>query len=599
VKDQRGVVYLEMLIGFVPVFMFFYGTLQVADASVAHLVVEHAATAAARAAVVVLPDDGAYYEDAENALVDQNRAYRQSDVERSADTILAANPRLDLSYANVRLDKPAYADRELVTAQVSAPYHCLVKMFCPTGLVISASAQLVYQGARYKYEPSTGWASSAASRALSREGEKKKRDEEEQKRRDDRPNTTDSRDDGHDKGDKRPDDRTPDDDKNSKRSIDDLRSALPKRLRDVPITRDPSLEGSTVRVHYTRDERGVITGIEVRVGRDADTRHIADHVATIRVMQRYQGASGKARALVQRFTSWLTGHPNAGPGTLAWETRREIEKLTGIVDERARQLEDPSLTKEQRAELEREVASYEKQLADYEAALGKITQEPGRGFVAADDTHGRSPAVTAADRKVADDLDKELRDFRNTQLKPEFDPNGKRQGTAAVGRSTIPGLDQALRGGSPNVGGTHTTAPRILENDGSPRSRFDAEVDVVNRFLADVEPAIQKMVDAELAQMKQPRSQEEREILREEVRKSLLEGQTLYIHVEQPPCSSCKAGERLGPGFPDSQGVLAKFAEQYPGLRIVVTARAPDGSIDTSLIVGADGQRAGKAPPKP
>lgn len=353
-----------MLIGFLPVFMFFLGTLQVADTSIAHLVVEHAATAAARAAVVVLPDDGAYYDDEENAHVDEFFEARQSDVERAADTILRANPRLDGSFANVSLGKPQdsakYQEREIVTANVTAPYHCLVAVFCPGGLTIAASAQLVYQGAHYIYEPSTGWASNAINHGI--DNIKKKVGEYREKKQDEQQN-----------GKKPGDEAKP----------DDLRKALPPKLRDVPIEIDPSLAGSTVQVHYTHDDKGRITGIEVHAGPDATARHIQDHVPTIKTMQRYQGVAGKARALAQRFKSWLTGNPNAGPGTLAWETHREVEKLTGIIESRAKQLEDPNLTDAQRSELESELTAYEKQLAQHEKRLDEITNEPGRGYVAA------------------------------------------------------------------------------------------------------------------------------------------------------------------------------------------------------------------------
>jgi hypothetical protein len=407
VKNQRGVVYLEMLIGFLPVFMFFLGTLQVADASVAHLVVEHAATTAARAAVVVLPDDGAYYEDEDNTIVDEFRDYRQSDVERAADTILAANGRLDRNFTNVALDKPKYEERELVTAQVTAPYHCLVRVFCPGGLTISANAQLVYQGAKYKYEPSTGWASSAANRGL--DNLRGNKAEPGKKNADEDPNATKPDDDTTKPDDDttKPDDDTtkPDDDAtkaddDATRRAEELQKSLPRNLRDTPVVVDPELDGTTVQVRYTHNDKGVITGVEIHVGPDAGPRHIQDHVPTVRAMRRYQGVAGRARALVQRFTSWLTGNPKAGPGTLAWETKREVEKLTGIIENRQKQLEDPNLTPEKRKERENELDSYEKQLAQHEKVLEEITNDPGRGYVAAN-SEGQVGREVAAEKYPA------------------------------------------------------------------------------------------------------------------------------------------------------------------------------------------------------
>ncbi|MBW2460473.1 MAG: pilus assembly protein [Deltaproteobacteria bacterium] len=64
-KDTSGVVYVEFLIAFMPFLVMFLGMVQVALYLTANLVVRHAATTAARAAVVVLPDDPQYYDNAE------------------------------------------------------------------------------------------------------------------------------------------------------------------------------------------------------------------------------------------------------------------------------------------------------------------------------------------------------------------------------------------------------------------------------------------------------------------------------------------------------------------------------------------------------
>jgi hypothetical protein len=487
VKNQRGVVYLEMLIGFLPVFMFFLGTLQVADMSAAHLVVEHAATTAARAAVVVLPDDGAYYEDEDNALVDQFKDYRQSDVERAADTILAANPRLDATAVNVALDKPAYQEREVLTANLTVPYRCLVAVFCPGGLTITSSAQLIYQGAKYIYEPSTGWASSAANKGLdnikNKVAENKNKEEEpgdgddekpddgndtDDKQQDDGEKQDDNEKQGDDEktGDDKPDDQqgkdnadeqkpkpdTDDDPTNdaaNQKKVDDLKKGLPPKLRDVPIKIDPDLKGSEVRVEYTHDDEGRITGVEIHAGPDAKPRHIADHAATVKAMKKYQGVAGKARALVDKFKSWLTGNPNAGPGTLAWETKKEVEKLAGIVEDRAKRLEDPNLTDAERRELEHELAAYEKQLADYEKQLKEITDEPGRGYVAA-----RDPGETA--RKALEDKINEQRtkDGKDPIKVPDA-PEGyhwtTRNGKPTLARNPNTSSDQPEREFDPNA----------------------------------------------------------------------------------------------------------------------------------------------------
>ena len=55
--DQRGVIFVEFLIAFVPLWAFFLCVVQLAFIARADLMVRHAADSAARSAVVVLPDD--------------------------------------------------------------------------------------------------------------------------------------------------------------------------------------------------------------------------------------------------------------------------------------------------------------------------------------------------------------------------------------------------------------------------------------------------------------------------------------------------------------------------------------------------------------
>lgn len=60
-KEVRGAVYVEFLLVFMPVFLLFLAVVQLGFVYAARLVVQHAATRAARAAVVVLDDDPARY----------------------------------------------------------------------------------------------------------------------------------------------------------------------------------------------------------------------------------------------------------------------------------------------------------------------------------------------------------------------------------------------------------------------------------------------------------------------------------------------------------------------------------------------------------
>ena len=71
--DQHGVVFLEFLITFVPIWTFSLCLFQLAMISQADLVVRHAADAAARSASVVLPDDPSEYGGEPVMSVDRNR----------------------------------------------------------------------------------------------------------------------------------------------------------------------------------------------------------------------------------------------------------------------------------------------------------------------------------------------------------------------------------------------------------------------------------------------------------------------------------------------------------------------------------------------
>ena len=62
-RDARGAVFVEQLIAFLPVMFFFLAAWQLMELCAGDLLVKRAASAAARAAVVVLPDDPMFYGD--------------------------------------------------------------------------------------------------------------------------------------------------------------------------------------------------------------------------------------------------------------------------------------------------------------------------------------------------------------------------------------------------------------------------------------------------------------------------------------------------------------------------------------------------------
>jgi hypothetical protein len=77
-----GAVYVEFLIAFIPFFVMVLGMIQSALLYTGHLVVQHSATTAARAAIVVLPDDPRLYDGAPvNTLAEGSSSGRESPVD--------------------------------------------------------------------------------------------------------------------------------------------------------------------------------------------------------------------------------------------------------------------------------------------------------------------------------------------------------------------------------------------------------------------------------------------------------------------------------------------------------------------------------------
>ena len=87
--DQRGVIFVEFLIAFVPLWAFFLCIVQLAFVARADLMVRHAADSAARSAVVVLPDDPNEYGGEPEMSVGRNPV-TESDIGRALDRVGSA-----------------------------------------------------------------------------------------------------------------------------------------------------------------------------------------------------------------------------------------------------------------------------------------------------------------------------------------------------------------------------------------------------------------------------------------------------------------------------------------------------------------------------
>jgi Flp pilus assembly protein TadG len=107
VRDARGAVYVEFLLVFLPVFLLFLCILELGFLYTGRLVAQHAATRAARAAVVILDDDPAFYGGEVRNRVDINGStMTESAVERFMDGAGfgggAARPRGAMRFRDIR-----------------------------------------------------------------------------------------------------------------------------------------------------------------------------------------------------------------------------------------------------------------------------------------------------------------------------------------------------------------------------------------------------------------------------------------------------------------------------------------------------------------
>ena len=149
-QANEGAVFVETLIAYLPIMFFFMATWQLAELCAAHLIVERSASAAARAASVVLPDDPFYYG---GAGINAYEGARKSDVELAAKMVLAAAPQIS---DDPVISVSGNSGNGPLKANVVANFHCFAgwaSIVCGGGGVrkLSAEAEAAYQSAKYQY----------------------------------------------------------------------------------------------------------------------------------------------------------------------------------------------------------------------------------------------------------------------------------------------------------------------------------------------------------------------------------------------------------------------------------------------------------------
>ena len=161
-KDARGAIYVEFLIVFMPLFVMFMSLVQFAFLQTANLVTKHAAVQAARAAIVVLPDDPAFYG---NVPINKVAGDRKTVIEAAARGRLIAvstGPDFNIKFpssAGGDDDKTQFQQDDVVRVRLTFNYPCKIpignRFVC--GLFSStkplkAEAALPLQGAGWEYD---------------------------------------------------------------------------------------------------------------------------------------------------------------------------------------------------------------------------------------------------------------------------------------------------------------------------------------------------------------------------------------------------------------------------------------------------------------
>lgn len=156
--------------------------------------------------------------------------------------------------------------------------------------------------------------------------------------------------------------------------------------------------GRSMGVRYDPDPNGLVTRIWIEADADARQLHLQEHRSTVRLMQRYQGLSGKIRIALARMRGaisrylGLTDTPDLLPGSKAFDARAEIEKLQPIIRARANRLwlERDTLSALERAELMSEIDQLDHQLDQHMATFERLDMEASARYIAASDRQPRS-----------------------------------------------------------------------------------------------------------------------------------------------------------------------------------------------------------------
>ncbi|MGF1488198.1 MAG: polymorphic toxin-type HINT domain-containing protein, partial [Prochloraceae cyanobacterium] len=152
----------------------------------------------------------------------------------------------------------------------------------------------------------------------------------------------------------------------------------------VPVIRNNSLTGNTVKVHYDTDKNGLVNlnSIRIEAGPDANHIDVMLHARTVSKIKRYSGLLGRVIQLKNQIKQML-GMQTPEIGSLAWEAMLEIDKLERVIKFHMEQ-KNKGVDIQCKEEFEEQIANLEAQLARHQKTFEEMDTSAGVGYIAAD-----------------------------------------------------------------------------------------------------------------------------------------------------------------------------------------------------------------------
>ncbi|MDE5453991.1 DUF4781 domain-containing protein [Bradyrhizobium sp. CSA112] len=176
------------------------------------------------------------------------------------------------------------------------------------------------------------------------------------------------------------------------------------------VAPDGSLQGNAVQIDYD-PATGAVRGI--RHSPQATAADIELHVATAQNIQRSLTLEGQLR-------TFFTQHGEPRAGTVGWAARIDISKIRERMEMRSRELADPGLTAQRRADIVRANAFDQQHLDQLAEDVSSFVRDPGRAVIEARNTRsqpGERPRIVLEPGNKADGWNQAL----NGELVPNTD----------------------------------------------------------------------------------------------------------------------------------------------------------------------------------